>query len=168
MAWITSAQVSVVLQTDLSADTWIDDLIDHVQGLAEVEIGTQTEPVGLGLQSVFAQIVARMWRAGKAAASNPSGYQSEQIDDYRYATPVGGAPIVAGLALTKTERAALKKAVGQSQFWVQPTMQNAGLETAGPGTRGQHPNPPPAALVDDAAGGDQINWFHTDDLEVTG
>lgn len=115
--WITVRQVASLLQTDLDADPYIDDLLTHVQGLAEAEIGVQDTPTA-GLQSVVAQITARMWQAGQSAKINPAALQSDTTGPFTFQDTNAGA---AGLGLTNRERAALKKAVGRSGIWVQPT-----------------------------------------------
>lgn len=127
MAWITSEQVETVLRTDLSTDVYIDDLIVQAQGLAEVEIPAQTEPVTQALQSVLVQIVARMWRAGKSAEINPAALQSETTGPHTFQDVQAGA---AGLGLTNREIKALKKAAGVTGLWVQPTKRGDYLETA--------------------------------------
>ena len=165
MAWINPHTIEAIIQTDLVTDPYIDHLITHVQGLCELEIGEQTEPVSNKLAAVFSQIVARFWRAGKAASTSPQGYQSERVDDYQYEYPSQGA-MLAGFGLTNAETKRLKKAAGQTQLWVQPISRGDGLETAGPGTTGQHPNPPAAAFLEDAAGGDPILYFHEDQLDT--
>lgn len=118
MAWITSDAVETLLQTDLSSDAYIDDLIDHAQGLAEIEVGEQTEPVSAGLQAVLAQIVARMWRAGRGAQANPAGVSMEQTGPFMMQFPQPGA---AGLGLTKAEVRLLRKAAGMLSVGVLPT-----------------------------------------------
>lgn len=127
MAWITSSQVGAVLRTDLSSDPYIDELITQAQGLAEVEIPAQTEPVSQALQSVLVQIVARMWRAGVAAEVNPGAFQSETTGPHTFQDTHSGS---AGLGLTNREIRALKKAAGVTGLWVQPTKRGDHLETA--------------------------------------
>lgn len=128
MAWITSTDVEVVLQTDLSGDAWIDGLIDHVQGLAESVIGlVDDDDVTNRLKSVFAQIVARFWRSGKAAATNPQGYETERIDDYQYQYPAGGPSNVSGLGLTNREKKDLRRAAGLRPVWAL-TIDNSPVE----------------------------------------
>lgn len=125
MAWITAEPVEVLLQTPLSSDTYIDGLIDHAQALAELEVGEQASPSN-GLKAVLAQIVARMWQAGKNAQANPAAMSMEVAGPFTFQTM---SPGVAGLGLTDREKAALRKAVGVSPFWIQPTMANEVLET---------------------------------------
>lgn len=132
MPWITYEDVEPIIQTGLSDDPYIEGLIDHVQGLAESVIGDQgSGPLDPGpLASVFAEIVARRWRGGKAASSNPAGYQSESVEDYSYSVPTGSHLAGnAGLGLTKAERKDLKAAVGRTGLWVQPTTRG-NVETA--------------------------------------
>lgn len=117
MAWITSANVGVLLQTDLSADTWIDDLIDHAQALAEGEVGTQDSPSN-ALKAVLAQIVARMWQGGQSAQVNPAALTMEQTGPFAMQNPNAGA---AGLGLTDREIKALRKAAGKLTVGVLPT-----------------------------------------------
>jgi len=126
--WITSEQVSILLQTDLSTDPYIDGLIVHAQGLAEGVIGTQEEPVSAALQSELANIVARMWQAGKAAQGNPAGYQSETAGPFTIQDTRGGT---VGLGLTDRERKALRRAAGISPLAVVSTTRNDWLETPG-------------------------------------
>lgn len=128
MAWITYIQVEPLVQTDLSTDEWIDDLISHVEGLAEVEIGAQTEPVSTAIQTILAQIVARMWRAGRAASTNPAGFQSETSPEYGYSVPTG-SHLEAGFGLTYREKKDLRKAAGLGGLWVQP-LTSGTLETS--------------------------------------
>lgn len=125
MAWITSDQVGVLLQTDLSADAYIDALIDHAEGLAEAVIGSQTDPVGAGLQAVLATIVARMWQAGRNAQSNPAGHSMEQTGPFAQQSPNAGA---AGLGLTNREIKSLRKAAGLLSVGILPTTRGP-LET---------------------------------------
>lgn len=110
MAWITEADVSAAVQTDLSDDQWIDATIDRAQALAEVEVGEQDEP-GDGLKAVLTEISARMWRAGKMAEANPAGLQQETTGPFGYQAPQAGA---AGLGLTDREKKALRDAAGLS------------------------------------------------------
>jgi hypothetical protein len=116
-----------VLRTDLSGDAFIDDLIVHVQGLAEVEIPAQTEPVSQALQSALTEIVARKWRAGKSAEINPAALQSETTGPHTFQDVQAGA---AGLGLTNREIKAIKKAAGVTGLWIQPTKRGDYLETA--------------------------------------
>lgn len=118
MAWITSAQVGALLQTDLSDDDYIDDLITHAEGLAELEVGEQTEPVSAALQSVLSQIVARMWQAGRNAQANPGGFAMEQTGPFAIQSPNAGT---AGLGLTNREIKALRKAAGLLSIGILPT-----------------------------------------------
>lgn len=150
MSWITERQVSTLLQTDLSDDPHIDGLIAHVQGLAEVEIGEQATP-SAGVQSITAQIVARMWQAGQSAKINPAALQSDTVGPFTIQDPNAGA---AGLGLTNREKASLKKAVGKTGIWVQPT------------TRGDIETPPihEDALVDAL---DPINVLAAAQLGIT-
>lgn len=116
MAWITSANVEAILQTDLSVDTWIDGLIDHCQALAEAIIGEQDTP-NSATKAVLSQIVARMWRGGKQASSNPEGFQSASIaEEFSYTVPTG-AHIDAGLGLTNREKKELRRAAGKQPVW---------------------------------------------------
>lgn len=124
-AWITSEPVAVLLQTDLSTDAYIDDLIDHAQHLAELEVGEQDTP-NAKLKAVLAQIVARMWQAGQSAQQNPAALQSEWTGPAGYQAPRAGA---AGLGLTDRERSDLRRAVGlEGGLWVQPTSRGDDLE----------------------------------------
>ena len=109
MAWITFAAVEPLVRADLSADPWIGGLIDNAQGLAEVEIGEQAEPISTGLQAILAQIVARMWQDSMSAEANPAGMAGESIDGYSFQDRTPGT---AGLGLTNREKAALKRAAG--------------------------------------------------------
>jgi hypothetical protein len=124
MAWITPHQVGAVLHTDLSGDPWIDDLIEHVEGLCEVEIGEQDEPISRRLAAVVTQIAARMWRAAVAAEGNPEGISQETIGAYSYSQST-----IAALGLTNAEKDSLRKAVGRTGLWVQPTTRGP-VETA--------------------------------------
>lgn len=125
MAWINKSAVAVLLQTDLDEDPFIDALIDHAQGLAEIEVGEQDDP-STGLQSALAQIVARMWQAGQSAKVNPAGLQGQMAGPFNVQNPNGGA---AGLGLTNREKALLRKAAGKTGLWVQPTSRADDLET---------------------------------------
>lgn len=125
MAWITSDVVEVLLQTDLSGDAYIDGLIDHAEALAEAEVGAKTEPVSAALQAVLAQIVARMWRAGKSAQANPAGLTMEQTGPFAMQDPNAGS---AGLGLTNREIKALRRAAGLLQVGILPTTRGE-LET---------------------------------------
>lgn len=117
MAWITSTDVEPVLQTDLSSDDYIDGLIAHCEALAEGIVGEQDEPVSAQLKAVLAQIVARMWRGGRQAASNPEGFQSASIaEEFSYSVPTG-AHIDAGLGLTNREKKDLRRAAGVAPVW---------------------------------------------------
>lgn len=126
MAWITAAPVEILLQTELEADAYIDGLIDHAQALAEMEVGAQADP-SAALKAVLAQVVARMWQAGQNAKQNPAAMSMEVAGPFTFQTMTPG---VAGLGLTDREKALLRKAVGASPFWVQPTYRNDTLETA--------------------------------------
>jgi len=126
MPWITIDPVEAVLQTDLSADSYILELIDHAQGLAEIEVGAQATP-NAGLKSILTQIVARMWQAGQSAKMNPAGLQSETTGPFTFQNVNAG---VAGLGLTNREKAQLRKAAGLTGIWVQPTSRGDHLETA--------------------------------------
>lgn len=125
MAWITTDAVTVLLQTDLTDDEYVEALINHAQALAEVEVGTVAEP-SAGLKAVLAQVVARMWQAGKNAQVNPAAMTMEVAGPFTFQTATAG---VAGLGLTNREKDQLKKAAGSSPFWVQPTTRGDILET---------------------------------------
>lgn len=118
MAWIESDRVGTLLQTDLSADGYIDDLIDHAEALAEAEVGEQTEPVSAALQAVLAQIVARMWQGGQSAQVNPAALTMEQTGPFAMQNPNAGA---AGLGLTNREIKALRRAAGKLAVGILPT-----------------------------------------------
>lgn len=130
MAWIDSSEVEAILRRDLADDQWIDDLIDHAQGLAETEIGEQAAPSNR-LRSQFAAIVARMWQDGESARINPAGLAMEVTGPF---TIQDGSPGTAGLGLTNREKAALRRAVGKKSIGV--------LQT----TRGDLETPP---VIDD-------------------
>jgi hypothetical protein len=155
-AWITSEIVGVLVRTDLSADTFIDDLIDHVQGLSENEIGEQADPSN-GLKAVFAEIVARKWRAGRAAEMNPAGFQSDSAGPYSMSDP--GARAGVGLGLTDREKQDLRRAVGLGGMWLQPTSRSDRLETSG---RFWGPDIDPDSLVS-VEGGAPAPWFPPED-----
>lgn len=108
MAWITPGDVIAVYPSVSPSQA----LCDHVQGLAESVIGSQTEPVSTRLKAVMVDIVARFWSKSQAAATSPAGYQRERIDDYEYEMPDGAGGI--GLGLTDAEKEALLLAVGRS------------------------------------------------------
>lgn len=126
MAWVSVEDVSAVLHIDLSSDEWILHDIEHVQGLCEVEIGTQTEPITARLKAVAAQIVARIWRAGEMARHNPEGLQQESLGSWSGSYPPG-----AGLGLTNAEKRQLRKAIGLSDLGVITITRGSVLETAG-------------------------------------
>jgi len=125
MAWITPSDVEPVLRTELTSDVFIDGLIDHAQGLAEVEIGEQ-DPPSNAVKAVLAQIVARMWQDGESARVNPAGFAMETTGPF---TLQDTTPGTAGLGLTNRERQSLKRAVGQMQISVLSTTRGD-LETA--------------------------------------
>lgn len=125
MAWIEPAAVELLLRTDLSEDPYIEGFIDHVQGLAEIEVGTQDEP-SAGLQAVFAEIVARKYQASLDAVTNPTGVSQESIGGYSWSRFTA-----VGMGLTDAEKKALRKAAGISGIWVQPITRGDQLETAG-------------------------------------
>ena len=62
MAWIEPADIVAVFPTDASTE----GLIAHVQALAEVVIGEQTEPVTSQLAAVMVQITHRFYLATDA------------------------------------------------------------------------------------------------------
>lgn len=130
MAWITPEEVTAVFPDLATEDTdYIQALIDQVQGLAEVIIGAQATP-SAGLKATMNQIVVRFWRGNKAATANPSGHQSESVEDYSYSDPTGGSfSQASGLGLTDREKKALRSAVGRTGLWVQPTTRG-NVETA--------------------------------------
>jgi hypothetical protein len=125
MAWITKHQVEPVLRTELLTDQWIDGLIDHAQGLAEVEIGTQEEP-SAGIQAILAQVVARMWQDGESARVNPAGFAQETTGPFGFQDT---SPGTAGLGLTNREKGALRRAAGLRVIGTLPTTRGD-LETA--------------------------------------
>jgi len=149
VAWITPADITDVYPSDGSTE----GLIDHVQALAEIEIGTQDTPTGQ-LQAVMVQITHRFY----LASTGDENIVQETLGPHSYTRAQ-----ISGLGLTKAEKALLKKAVGETQFWVQPLSRGDRLETAGIG--GRHDEP--GGFIDDATGGDPIPWFHADDLEQT-
>lgn len=126
--WIEPAEVATLLQTDLGTDSFVGDLIRHAQALAELEVGTQEAP-NARLKALLAQIVARMWQAGKSAQQNPAALQGEWTGPSGYQNPHAGA---AGLGLTNRERADLRRAVGLGGLWVQPTSRGDDLEMSDP------------------------------------
>lgn len=151
MTWIEPEDVGTLLQTDLSEDPWIAGTITHTVELIEGEIGAQDPddlPTGLAAQA--AQIAARLWRAGKAANSNPAGNQQDTLGPHSFTA--GG--LTAGFGLTQREKDDLDKFKTNSALWVQPTNRGDALET-------------PGELVADTSGGDPIMWIAEDDREVT-
>jgi hypothetical protein len=155
-AWIDHVPVGVLVQTDLSGDDYIEGLIAQAQGLAEVEVGTQATP-SAGLKAVLAQIVARMWQAGKSAQVNPAAMQSETVGPFNYQNPNAGT---AGLGLTNREKAALRKAAGVTGLWIQPTTRGE-VETAPIHENRQGVT---AAQQLQVAGGADITWFDPEDI----
>lgn len=121
MAWVTHEEVLAVYPetADEDADRFAA-LIDHVQALAEVAVGTQATP-SARLKAVFTDVVYRKWLA---ITQNPDGVQSELLGSYQYMQP--NAP---GLGLTKHDRKNLKAAVGRIGVWVQPVHRGE-VETA--------------------------------------
>jgi len=146
--WITPHDIEPLVQTDLTTDDWVDALIPHAQGLVEAEIGAQN-PAALpaGLTAILAQIVARLWRAGKAANVNPAGHQQEVLGPHTFTA----GNISAGWGLTNKESDSLARF--RTKLWVQPTHVSATLET-------------PPGLIADTAGGDSINWIAESDMPV--
>lgn len=123
--WIATTDV-----TDVYPDTDVTDgLIGHVQGLAEIEIGEQDEPVSTGLAAAMVQIVHRF----ALAASDDDNISQETLSSYSYTRTS-----LSGLGLTRAEKKLLRKAAGINGTWVQPisvaSTEGAGLETAGPDT----------------------------------
>lgn len=155
-AWITPQDVEKIVQLDLTEDEWITDLITHCQALAEVEIGEQETPTSR-LKAIFAEIVASKWRAGQAAKINPAGEEAEGTGPFSVNHANARA---AGLGLTDREIKQLKKAVGQSGLWVQPTTRGGGLETPP-----IHDDRRPSAdeLVD-VVGGDPLVYIDPEDV----
>ena len=155
--WVETDEVGTLLQTDLTDDPWIEGTILHAQELVEAEIGAQPDvpdhehPPGVpdflpaGLKAVVTQISARLWRAGKAAAANPEGRTQDTLGPHSFTA----GPFAAGFGLTKGEKKQLARF--RSPLWVQPI-------TVGGVTE------PPPGLLDDAGGGDQILYFHEDDM----
>lgn len=127
MSWITFEDLTAVYPAVASEDTdEIEALIAHVQGLATIEIGAQTEPVGVGLTAAMVQIVHRFY----LASGDDVNISQETLGNYSYTRAQ-----ISGLGLTNAEKKLLKKAAGQSGFWVQPITRSEdgeGLETAGP------------------------------------
>lgn len=118
MSWLEPADVADVYGVEIPRA-----FIDHVQALAEVCVGEQTEPISTKLAATFVDVVYRKWLAKE---QNPSGITQEQLGPYMYS--MQGAP---GLGLTDADCKRLKKAAGISGLWVQPLTRGR-LETAGP------------------------------------
>lgn len=106
MAWITPDDVIAAYpEADVTPG-----FIAHIQALAEVCTGVQTEPISSGLKATFVDVVYRKHLAG---TTNPEGINMEVLGPYtRQHT---AAP---GLGLTRTDCRALKKAVGKSTVGV--------------------------------------------------
>lgn len=156
--WIEAEAVETLLQQSLASDTYIDNLIAHAQGLAEIEVGTQDTPSS-GLKAILAQIVARMWQAGQSANMNPAALQGDVAGPFSYQNPNAGA---AGLGLTNREKNDLRKAAGKSGLWVQPLTRGPGLEIGR--FRSGRPIPDPDELVD-VVGGEPVPYIDPSDLE---
>lgn len=126
MAWITPKEVEEVYPfvTDLT-----ETQAAHIQGLCEAVVGFQEEPISSKLKAVVIDIAVRWWRGLQSATTNPAGFESEQIDDYSYKHPSGG-PILTGWGLLKTEKQALRRAVGIPTFGVL-SLTRGPLETPG-------------------------------------
>lgn len=135
MAWITQEDVAAVYPAagDANADQFAA-LIDHVEGLAEVEIGEQSAPIGRPLAAVMVQIVWRIYLAG----DTDDNITQEAIGGYSYTRAT-----IAGFGLTNAEKRQLMKAAGKSSLWVQPITRG---EVAGSG------------LVEVTDGGDPIPY----------
>lgn len=143
MAWIEPEAI-----TDLLGDTFdgglVDFTIDHVQALAEIEVGEQVEPVSRGLKAATTQIVIRMLRSFEEARTNPSGVTQESLGNWSQSVTV-----VAGLGLTNAEKKLLRKAAGKLPVGVLQISRGDNLETAG---------------FVEAVGGEPIPWFADEDL----
>ena len=116
MAWIEPADIVAVFPTDASTE----GLIAHVQALAEVVIGEQTEPVTSQLAAVMVQITHRFYLATDADGN----IVQETLGPHSYTRSS-----TSGFGLTNAERALLKQAIGESVLWVQPFTRGP-LETA--------------------------------------
>jgi hypothetical protein len=116
MAWITPARVATLLRIELDNDEYIVELIAHLQALAEVHVGAQTEPISAGLAATFAEVAARKYQASLDSETNPTGTTQETIGSYSFTRTS-----MVGLLLTESEKKALRKAAGKTGLWVQPT-----------------------------------------------
>lgn len=138
MAWIDASAVEPLLRQDLSADAYLPDLIAHVQGLIELEVGTvpvdaTSSKPSASIQAVTAQIVARMYRETLKAEANPTDATLQQAGPFSM-QQASSDTSRAGLGLTNREIDLLNRALGkQTGFWIQPTSRGD-LLTAGPET----------------------------------
>ncbi|HEX9765743.1 MAG TPA: hypothetical protein VGA36_03200 [Nitriliruptorales bacterium] len=136
-AWIVPGDVTAVYADDVPTV----EFIAHVQGLATIEIGTQST-VGDGLKAAMVEIVHRMW----AAVTADPNVAQESLGSWSQTRR-------SGLGLTDTEKKLLAKAVGTNSMHVVPTTRGDDtfvdvLSRRGAGT-----------LVPDASGGDPIPWI---------
>jgi hypothetical protein len=118
MVWITPADVTAVYASDDPTTAFVD----HVQALAEIEIGTIASPT-TKLKAVMVEIVHRMW----AAINDDPNVTQEQLGSWSSSRR-------SGLSLTNAEKRLLRKAVGRTGLYVQGTTREDQLETAGPTT----------------------------------
>jgi hypothetical protein len=113
VSWIVPADVTAVYP-DVEPT---QEMVDHVQGLAESVIGSQDSP-SAGLKSVVVEIVRRF----VAALSDDPNVTQESLGSWAQSRGHG-------LGLTDREIGALRRAAGDSGLWVQPTHRNIQLET---------------------------------------
>lgn len=148
MPWIEPDDVTAVFPTDAPTQ----GLIDHVEGLAENEIGSQTEPVSNKLKAVMVQIVHRF----SLASNDDDNIRQESIGSYSYTKAMQS-----GLGLTEREINKLHKAVGKTRLWTQPISRGDRLEV--PYDPDGRTTMVDADFVDDTSGGDPIPWIATGD-----
>jgi hypothetical protein len=141
MAWIAPADVTAVYPSDAPTKGFLD----HLQTLAEIEVGTQEAPIKACLKALLVDISHRL--APTIDDDDPNVTQTS-LGSWSQSRK-------GGLGLTDREIAKLKKCAGLSSLHVQPTTRSAGgLETHGRLGR----DPADTVFVDDASGGDPIPW----------
>ena len=98
--WVTPEDV-VAVYPDSAASF---EFVEHVQGLAEAVIGSQTEPVSARLKAAMVEVVYRLDRARQ---QNPDGLTQESLGAYSYT--VGSQ---SGLGLSLADERRLRSAAG--------------------------------------------------------
>lgn len=113
---------------DAAEQVRVRAVLDDVSALVRDVAGRDfLNEAGTALEGVPHSVRAVVLKASERAMRNPDGYQSESVGDYSYARR--GAED--GTYLTEREETLIRRAMGRTGLWTQPTTRGEGTLNTG-------------------------------------